>query len=704
MSYVNLSGTSIRRATARGVQLDGIAARRNTERLLGKMPDTVPGMSASAVLCVRQVSVHVRSKPRYSQPGSNVLGDESRLLSDKMESLARQAARPALGPVPAHAEAVLFADRAEVLSCLARDHVRHLLAHGWWWRVLLPGENLAAAVAQLWVREAAHAPAALARLAQTNDVVAFVRTFKDSEAAAIAQAMVRVHGLTLLADDRLFDAQSGDELLLFTPAELEKDEAQPLSRELQSKIQAALPEVLVHGLSVSQRQLLALGLSVVRMPGLVRSAAYAQVLPVLLARVNAQTSVVDRREDSNFRGTIHKSHPLSSALSLAGERVDVPSPAGGRGLGRGSLETASQDKFPQKDSNIIDYERPVQSPAEFSSPVEEYKSRISSPKDEGNSNISIPAEQQRTIVPSPASGRGRGQADSFDSNTPDTVAATTLPTDISSLQGLTPQSVMTETLERNDAVAQCQTQVVETQYGGVFFLSNAVLALELYADFTRPLDRGLELSFWDFLALAVVDLGGSEVRKDPLWLLLAELAGRKPGQRPGADFVPPKEWRLPLDWLLPFAGDTAEWTWEADIKRLVVRHTAGFVVLDLLRNEMPVERQLTVELAHYEVSNFKKSTRKLRSPATPLARWRSWVMPYLGHRVAKAMAETLWRRACRQLLNLHGRIECDSERLHVYFSLEQLPVRVRIAGLDRDPGWIPAAGRDLRFYFGCEHG
>lgn len=77
-------------------------------------------------------------------------------------------------------------------------------------------------------------------------------------------------------------------------------------------------------------------------------------------------------------------------------------------------------------------------------------------------------------------------------------------------------------------------------------------------------------------------------------------------------------------------------------------------------------------------------------------------MPYLGHRVARALGDTHWRRACRQLLHLHGRIECDAERLTVYFSLEQLPLAVRIAGLDRDPGWIPAAGRDVRFYFGCD--
>jgi hypothetical protein len=233
--------------------------------------------------------------------------------------------------------------------------------------------------------------------------------------------------------------------------------------------------------------------------------------------------------------------------------------------------------------------------------------------------------------------------------------------------------------------------------------------LGLYADFTRPLDRGLELVLWDFLALAASDLGGPAVRRDPLWSLLAELAGRAQGQRPGVGFAPPSEWRIPVEWLSPFATEAADWTWEAGATRLVVRHPAGFVLLDVLRTDLPPEKQMLAELAHYPLPSRKgepgirQTSRSRRVPSSPLARWRGWVMPYLGRRVARALGDARWQHACRQLLCLPGRIELDAERLAVYFSLEQLPVAVRMAGLDRDPGWIPAAGRDLRFYFGCGH-
>jgi hypothetical protein len=29
-----------------------------------------------------------------------------------------------------------------------------------------------------------------------------------------------------------------------------------------------------------------------------------------------------------------------------------------------------------------------------------------------------------------------------------------------------------------------------------------------------------------------------------------------------------------------------------------------------------------------------------------------------------------------------------------------LPLQIRFAGLDRDPGWVPAAGRFITFHFG----
>ncbi len=48
---------------------------------------------------------------------------------------------------------------------------------------------------------------------------------------------------------------------------------------------------------------------------------------------------------------------------------------------------------------------------------------------------------------------------------------------------------------------------------------------------------------------------------------------------------------------------------------------------------------------------------------------------------------------------LPGQVRLRPGRVDVHASLAQLPLAVRMAGLDRDIGWLPAAGLDIRFHF-----
>jgi hypothetical protein len=47
----------------------------------------------------------------------------------------------------------------------------------------------------------------------------------------------------------------------------------------------------------------------------------------------------------------------------------------------------------------------------------------------------------------------------------------------------------------------------------------------------------------------------------------------------------------------------------------------------------------------------------------------------------------------------HGRVVVTAARLEAYLSLSELRIAVRLSGLDRDPGWVPAAGRTVLFHF-----
>jgi hypothetical protein len=44
-------------------------------------------------------------------------------------------------------------------------------------------------------------------------------------------------------------------------------------------------------------------------------------------------------------------------------------------------------------------------------------------------------------------------------------------------------------------------------------------------------------------------------------------------------------------------------------------------------------------------------------------------------------------------------VHVTATHVDVMLSLADLPIAIRFAGLDRNPGWIPAAGRYLAFHF-----
>jgi hypothetical protein len=53
----------------------------------------------------------------------------------------------------------------------------------------------------------------------------------------------------------------------------------------------------------------------------------------------------------------------------------------------------------------------------------------------------------------------------------------------------------------------------------------------------------------------------------------------------------------------------------------------------------------------------------------------------------------------RAVLERPALVHAGDLRVDAVFSLAEHPIEIRMAGLDIDPGWIPAAGRALHFHF-----
>jgi hypothetical protein len=248
---------------------------------------------------------------------------------------------------------------------------------------------------------------------------------------------------------------------------------------------------------------------------------------------------------------------------------------------------------------------------------------------------------------------------------------------------------------------QISAHTWQTHYGGVFYLVNVALALGLYGDFTQPRSASLPLPIWDFLALIGRKFLGPELELDPLWQALAQLAARSAAEPPGHYFQPPYLWRLPSAWLDPFPQKTG---WRGGIQNGFVRleHPAGFTVLDRrLTNDEPTNALLD------ECNLFGVTPKDLLplavpraeiSDASPLDHWQNLLAPYLQARLIRSLG-AFHSGPLEQLFHTDASITADTENVIVRFPLATHPIAVRMAGLDRDPGWVPAAARVVRFEY-----
>jgi hypothetical protein len=186
-------------------------------------------------------------------------------------------------------------------------------------------------------------------------------------------------------------------------------------------------------------------------------------------------------------------------------------------------------------------------------------------------------------------------------------------------------------------------EVVRTAFGGALYLVNVAIALGLYADFTEPLKPGLDLPLWDFVAAAARSLSDDAraLEADPLWAWLARTAGRHADEPPGTGAVAPPDWLTPE-------------SWRAWMEPAVVE-------------------------------------------PTPVSSWLEWfdrALPGVERRLSRALGGPPGR-----FLRQTGALVHAGASVHVHFALALHPVEIRLSGLDRDPGFVPAAGVDMRFVY-----
>lgn len=87
------------------------------------------------------------------------------------------------------------------------------------------------------------------------------------------------------------------------------------------------------------------------------------------------------------------------------------------------------------------------------------------------------------------------------------------------------------------------------------------------------------------------------------------------------------------------------------------------------------------------------------APPDDAPSWEEWLAPPVRERLRLALPPTDDASLGRLIVCHHASVRVTSTHVDVHFALAELPIAIRMSGLDRNPGWIPAADRVVTFQF-----
>ncbi|HEY6190254.1 MAG TPA: hypothetical protein VIW80_21560 [Pyrinomonadaceae bacterium] len=698
--------TLVNRLRVRGRGLDRALTQLRLATLLGSASLSPAGLSPSAILCVRQL--------RDPLPGTLALHRTTggmtrphaweRAVASSLAELARSAARPIRDAAPANAEAVLFADHAELLACLAADWCDSLAASRWWWKSLFRGTDAANALMPALLAAPAYVPAALEHLSLLGKAEKFAGRLSSTDARALLLSLTRSFSLPQLqaaldkafddADDASYHTDAGLAQGAFTQRGTEAARASVTAQPTPAPWQQYVPESLGPRLKPEQQALLGIGLLLLRAPSLARSGAFAR---------NTQSWLRQAARDEAERASLAQASNAQDATHRSATNKMSPPEI----LAASSEEASPSSPVPVPPSVVIDEAIAPPSPVNVETALRATEKRAGPATIEaaGEAHQNAPAENDTIMVASSRSTEPSSQE--VESRTDEHYESGPTPE-----AKANDESVAPDFETPRASAARVYEAYIETELGGIFYLINVALFLELYGDFTMPQEPGLSLSIWDFLTLFGAELD-EKFDRDPLSALLLQLAGRAEDEALGQGFEPPQEWRIPPRWLASFP-ERAACEWEAGGGRLRVRHAEGFLVLDVsldddaaravdaegvrarLLHEMEAYRDgADLELRPAASSEWSQAARETDA----LKRWFGWLAPFVFARLRRALGLANGDALAPLLFEHAARASVTATHLDIYFGLASLPVEIRLAGIDRDPGWVPAAGRYIAFHY-----
>ncbi len=565
---------TIMRLRVKGSELDPLAVRPRVQNLISEVR-LYPLLPESASLFIRKLDDPSPGLLELEAIDSRATQTWRRSFHSRFAQLATSAVRPALGPVSSSAESVVFLDYSELLACLTADWCNGFVGARWWWHTFLKRGDIERVIKQFWKEKIEYVPAALQQLAKKRVLVEFVASLSDSETREL---VVRIADRFALPAIRRV-VESFEQELVETRDDFSVASESVLVKEAQVRSVApwrfVVPEADTPRLRPVHQLFLGVALMIRRAPAQVRARSFAREVERWQTVVSPTFSAVVDEEVPRAVEVVEESEEQLLPIEVVAE------------------ERVNTDETDQERIEVVEMEV-----------AREVSARTEAPR---------PGAQPRArVVDSPVEARVSGEA----------------------LVLETPRS--TEVIVEDFVEELEESLTIETELGGFFYLINLAIFLEIYSDFTNPVETFTDLNIWDFVALVGNELNEHQNEEDPIWSLLANLAGYKDFSRKGAK---------------------------------TQRKTSGS-----RRSELCVFAPLREKTLI----------------------WLSHLLPFLRARLRRALNTPDFATVlCRH----RARVTLTATHIDVFFSLSELPIEIRLSGLDRDPGWVPAAGRFIAFHF-----
>ncbi len=749
--------TYIGKVRATSSERDTLALQLRLSSVLSTINLHPPGLPGSAIACIRRFRDPLPGSLNVQSSGTRPPHAWEQAVQASLKQLVERAVYPARDAVPSNADVVIFADQAEMLACMAKDWCEGNITGRWWWQGLLRGKDIGQVLVPTWLSSPEYIPAALYHLATMEKAVHFVQALRDDEVLTMMQSMIRCFGLyqlqflyraVTLEPKRPEPAQIRFGMSSLDSSEVTKKSAQaepgqetmsqmptfssavnfqhgslprsafgtasptsPNGSKPESQVaqqpefrsspwQPWMTENSGSVLSFERQSLLGIGLMLVQASAVVRSTSFTHAVRQWWSSVQSaplnETIAAGSGSASEDEPVQQDRKSESTSITVAPSEALVMDER----VRNASAEYSftSEDESRDKDNAATSLESIQFTVSDAAEPTfQSTQLPVSESVEPALEDTQIPNSRYEIVEPT----------------LEDTQIPVAIPGPEEPVIEITGPSVSNEialTVNRkHPGTVELLEAEIETELGGLFYLINLGLFLNLYGDFTTPLQPGISLSIWDFITLSGERLLGVPVQADPVWGFLARLAGRGEQDQPGKDFDPPTHWRMPAEWLEPFSG---EGLWRCDITegRLRVQHPERFLVFDIplecgdaeaqLKREMQVFTDIwhvDIQLAHGLIHRDELALEGALSPQ--VERWLDWFIPYLRVRLQLALGLPSVDDVARILCEHTARINLTSTHLDIVFSLATLPIEVRLSGLDRNPDWVPASGRFIAFHF-----